>query len=79
MNQTDTLVAVLGWASILNIGMLALTALMVMTMRDFMIGIHSKIFGVSEEQLPLCRPAEGLGWEPQSALIGGDGFALVAD
>ena len=52
MNSIETLTAFLGWCTILNLGMLALTAIMVMSMRGLMIRIHASMFGASEADLP---------------------------
>ncbi len=52
MSSIETLTAFLGWCTILNLGMLALTAIMVMTMRGLMIRIHAAMFGASEADLP---------------------------
>lgn len=52
MNSLETLTAFLGWCTILNIGMLALTGIMIMAMRGLMIRIHTSMFGVSEGDLP---------------------------
>ncbi len=52
MNSLETLTAFLGWCTILNLGMLALTAILVMTMRDLMTRIHASMFGVTEGDLP---------------------------
>lgn len=41
-----------GWLAILNIAMLLLAGFVLLTMRSFIIGIHSRLFKVSEEQLP---------------------------
>lgn len=41
----------LGWASVLNIGMLLLAGMILMFMRSFVTGIHSKMFGIPEDEL----------------------------
>lgn len=52
MNSLESLATFFGWCAVLNIGFLLLTVLMVMLMRDFMTGMHSRIFGVNEADLP---------------------------
>ena len=52
MNSLETLTEFLGWCTILNLGMLALTAILVMAMRGLMTRIHAAMFGVSEGDLP---------------------------
>ncbi len=52
MSSLETLTVFLGWCTVLNVGMLALTAIMVMTMRGWMMRIHARMFGVSETDLP---------------------------
>ncbi len=52
MNSVETLTVVLGWSTVFNLVMLALTAIMVMTMRGWMIRMHARMFGVSEVDLP---------------------------
>ncbi len=51
MNSLETLTAVLGWCTVLNSVLLALAALLTMAMRDSMIRIHARMFGVSEADL----------------------------
>lgn len=46
-----TLTEFLGWSSIINIGILIIASLSVMLMRDSMIKIHGKIFGLDTPDL----------------------------
>ncbi len=47
------LTELLGWVSILNIGMLLFAGFVMIIMRSFVIGVHSKLFSVPEEELPI--------------------------
>tara|TARA_B100001063_G_C16358472_1_gene354832 strand:- start:98 stop:346 length:249 start_codon:yes stop_codon:yes gene_type:complete len=42
----------LGWVSILNIGMLLFAGFVLIGMKTFVTGVHSKLFSVPEEELP---------------------------
>ena len=52
MSPIETVTAVLGWCTILNLGMLAFTAVIVMIMRKLMMQTHVRMFGVNETELP---------------------------
>jgi hypothetical protein len=52
MNSLETLTVFFGWCTALNLGFLTLSAVLVMTMRDTMVRLHSSMFGVSEAELP---------------------------
>ena len=52
MNSIETLREFLAWCSIINIGMLLVSTLMLTLMRDWVSRIHAKMTGVSEEALP---------------------------
>ena len=52
MNSLETLTAFFGWCTVLNFGFLVLVFLLVTTMRGAMAGMHSRMFGVSEADLP---------------------------
>ena len=52
MNSIETLTVILGWSTVFNLIMLALTAIMVMAMREWMVRMHTRMFGVSEVDLP---------------------------
>ena len=49
----DTLTTFLGWCSVINIGVLLFSTLMMIVVRDFAIKLHSSLFGVNPEELPL--------------------------
>ena len=43
----------LGWASVINIGYLLFSTLLIVAMKPVIASIHSKMFGVSEKDLSL--------------------------
>ena len=47
------LTELLGWASILNIGILLFSSIILIIMRSFITSIHSKMFGVPEKDLSI--------------------------
>lgn len=51
MITLSQLTELLGWASIINIGMLLLASIMLILMRSFITSIHSKMFGIPEKDL----------------------------
>lgn len=51
MNTMETLTTFFGWCSAINIGLLMLTSLSLLVMRGTITKIHSKLFGLSEEDL----------------------------
>ena len=48
----ETLTTFLGWCTVLNLGFLTFGSILMMTMSDSMARLHSKMFGVSEADLP---------------------------
>ena len=52
MNSIETLTEFLGWCAVINIGLLSISAIMLMSMRGWIINIHAKMTGVSEAELP---------------------------
>ena len=54
MNSLESLAAFFGWCTVLNYGLLIFMSLIVMTMRGTMTSMHSRLFGVSEADLPRC-------------------------
>ena len=52
MIEIDTLTTFLGWCSVINISVLVLTTIILVMMRGPISGIHSKLFGVSQANLP---------------------------
>jgi hypothetical protein len=51
MMTIESLTELLGWASVINIGILVLSTLAVITVRASITEIHSKIFGLDEKDL----------------------------
>lgn len=52
MTEINTLTAFLGWCSILNIGVLMFSTLTLMLMKESIINLHSKLFGINQSHLP---------------------------
>ena len=53
MITLDQLTEMLGWASVINIAFLSLAVLMLTVMKNLILSIHSKIFGISENELKI--------------------------
>ncbi|MDH3830197.1 MAG: hypothetical protein OEV12_02660 [Gammaproteobacteria bacterium] len=53
MTDINTLTEFLGWCSVINVSVLFLSTIALAVARKPVSGIHSKIFGVSESDLPL--------------------------
>lgn len=53
MDDLNWLISFFGWCSVLNIGILLFAAICVICLRPLMVRIHNKIYGVSEQALPL--------------------------
>ena len=53
MNNIQALTAFFGWCSVINIGVLLLSTLAMMLMKDMMVRVHSRMFGVSQSDLPM--------------------------
>jgi hypothetical protein len=51
MMTIESLTEFLGWASVINIGILVFSTLAVITVRASITEIHSKIFGLDEKDL----------------------------
>ena len=51
MVDMNTLTVFLGWCSVINIGVLLFTTILLVVMKGPISRIHSKIFGVSEPDL----------------------------
>lgn len=47
------LTELLGWASVLNIGILLFTTVVLVIMKPLVVSIHSKLFGIVDNALPL--------------------------
>ena len=53
MITIDTLTVFFGWCSAINIGMLIFTTMILMIMKEPISRLHSKLFGLNQESLPL--------------------------
>lgn len=53
MITIDTLTTFLGWCSVINIAIFLFTASILMTLRESISKIHSKLFGLNSVNLPL--------------------------
>lgn len=51
MMSMQTLAAFLGWCTVFNFAILAIAAIAMMTMRGWMVKIHSGMFGLGETDL----------------------------
>ncbi len=45
------LTELLGWVSLLNLGMMVLASILLITMKSFMTSLHSKMFDIPENEL----------------------------
>lgn len=52
MNSIETIREFLGWCSVINIGMLTISTIMLTIMRSWVVNIHAVMTGVSEAELP---------------------------
>ncbi len=52
MDSIETIREFLGWCSVINIGMLIISTVMLTIMRSWILKIHAKMTGVSEAELP---------------------------
>ena len=52
MNSIEITREFLGWCSVINIGMLFLSTIMLTVLRSWIIKIHANLTGVSEAELP---------------------------
>ncbi|MGB0153148.1 MAG: DUF6868 family protein [Verrucomicrobiales bacterium] len=48
---TDSLLAFLGWCSVINLGVLIFSSVMLMACRGWVMAMHSKMFGLEEKEL----------------------------
>ena len=53
MITLSELTELLGWASILNIGVLVFSTIMLIFMKSFITSFHSKMFGIPEKDLSI--------------------------
>ena len=51
MDSLDSFTSFFGWCSVVNIGILIFASLAVTLMRDTMLSIHEKMFGLGEADL----------------------------
>ena len=51
MSSIETLREFLGWCTVINMGWLIVTSVFLGPMRGMIAGIHSKMFGLSEDDL----------------------------
>lgn len=54
MITLSQLTELLGWASVLNMGMLVFASIMLVIMKSQIASIHSKMFGIPENELTIC-------------------------
>ena len=52
MIAIDTLATFLGWCSVINIGVLVLSTIILIIMREPVASIHSRLFGIHQAELP---------------------------
>jgi len=52
MDSIETIREFLGWCSVINIGMLFISTIMLTIMRSWVVKIHAGTTGVSEAELP---------------------------
>jgi len=52
MDSIETIREFLGWCSVINIGMLFISTIMLTIMRSWVVKIHASTTGVSEAELP---------------------------
>lgn len=54
MFTISQLTELLGWASVINIGILIFATLALSTMKSLVVRIHSRMFGLTEDQLHIA-------------------------
>jgi len=52
MASIDSLAEFFGWCTLINVGLLMLTFLFITAARPLIVGLHSKLFGIAEAELP---------------------------
>ena len=52
MNSIEVVREFLGWCSVINIGLLFFSTIVLIIMRGWIVSIHAKMTGVSEAELP---------------------------
>lgn len=53
MNEINTITTFLGWCTLINTGILIYSTIMVFLLRNFISNMHSKIFSLNPDDLPL--------------------------
>ncbi len=53
MFTIDSVTTFLGWCTVINIAVLTFSSLLIITFKNPVSKIHSKLFGLNEESLPL--------------------------
>lgn len=51
MNNIETLTSFFGWCSVINVIVLLVASLALMMMRDTIAGIHSRMLGVTKDEM----------------------------
>ena len=51
MNSLETLQAFFGWCTVINFGFMAVTTVMMMGCRGFVVKLHSRLFGLDEADI----------------------------
>ncbi len=51
MNNIEIITEFFGWCSVINMGMLFFSALLVVVFREWLLGIHSKMYKIDSETL----------------------------
>ena len=54
MITLSQLTELLGWASVLNIGFLLFTTILLVSMKSIVVSLHSKMFDIPENELSLA-------------------------
>lgn len=54
MITVSQLTELLGWAALLNMGMLVLAGIMLITVRSTIASLHGKMFGLSEHEISIA-------------------------
>lgn len=54
MFSIESITSFLGWCSVINIGVLMLSSALLIAFKQPILGIHSKLFGLEKENLPLA-------------------------
>ncbi len=53
MNSLDTMITFFGWCSIINIGLLIFTAVLIIFLKTTILMIHAKIFHLKEDEISI--------------------------